>query len=71
MYTYIYNIYIHIYTYMHGCIYTHSRILSCIFQGMVLLRKRRAILVFYCLVFYCAILVCSVCLYFILLLLFL
>ena len=41
-----------------------SRILSCIFEGIVLLRKWRVILVFYCLVFYCVILVCSVCLYF-------
>ena len=31
---------------------------------MVLLRKWRVILVFYCLVFYCVILVCCVCLHF-------
>ena len=34
-------------------------------KGMVLLRKWRVILVFYCLVFYCIILVCSVWLYFV------
>ena len=34
-------------------------------RGMVLLRKLRVVLVFYCLVFYCVILVCSVSLYFI------
>ena len=34
-------------------------------KGMVLLRKGKVILVFYCLVLYCIILVCSVWLYFV------
>ena len=43
----------------------HSRIFMLgHLRRMVLLRKWRVILVFYCLVFYCVILVCSICLYF-------
>ena len=44
------------------CIVSRMFILGHL-RGTVLLRKRRVILVFYCLVFYCVILVCSVCLY--------
>ena len=47
------------------CLSIVSLIWSWFLRVMILLRKWRVILVFYCLVFYCVILVCSVCLYFV------
>ena len=51
------------------CIVSHIFILGHL-RGMVLLRKWRVILVFYCLVFYGGILVCTVCLYFVFIIIF-